>query len=147
MRKIITLTLAILSASFQSNMCAQNSSEIKTMILIKKIIDFDYEKSANYKIVSIKDFSLKRLSRKDVRIVVPKNLSRETLINTVKKAVYQNFMKLDKPHALSVLVYKEGDNTNSTYTVAMCDFAPYGDWGYPEKTSYKNYELKLNVND
>lgn len=131
--------------------CKKNTenSKVKTEIekQVKSIINFDSKKTVYYKYISEKDFSLPNISRKEVRIIVSEGLDKETLITTIKKATYEQFIKLNKPNAISILVYKNRDNTNGSYTVAKSDFAPNGVWESSKRKNYNDYKLNIDIND
>ena len=74
MKRVLLITILIFSISCKERVSKQTvtkeSSKIDVKKQIKKIIDFDYNKSAYYKSVSQKDFSLPNIIRKEVRITI-----------------------------------------------------------------------------
>jgi len=93
----------------------------------------DYNKS--YKIISEKDLPFSKISRLEIKIDLPDNLSKEEVVFNIKHCTVYIFNN-KKPDALAIFAYsKEASNFQGfkKFNVARSEFAPYGDWERAEE--------------
>ena len=127
------------------NNTAVNDNEQAVTIENKIQIPVDFNKQ--YEIRKEEDLSYSNITRKQLRITVPSELSKSDLENNIKHLVIE-YYKSKKPDGISVLVYEKGDNVESAYTVAMGEFAPFGNWEKINKnTSLNDYQLNIEFKE
>lgn len=87
------------------------------------------------------------IKRIQIRITVPAGLNKSDLENNLKHATKSIYNK-HIPNGISIFAYEEGDNVMSTYTVAKCDFAPFGDWEKITSSSkLDDYKLQIDIRE
>ena len=69
------------------------------------------------------DFSAAR--RLQVRLCIPEGYSKTQVAEVISDVVAKEGPRM---HAISIVVYEDGDNIQDAYTVAMATYAPRGDW-------------------
>ena len=79
-----------------------------------------------YTVVKNEKLNYGTVKRLRVRAIVPEGLSTNEVAANLKHTILQH--TLDQ-HAICVAFYEKGDNVSAMYTVAMGEWAPYGDWG------------------
>lgn len=128
------------------------SNNFKKNQTINDLITLPANFQAKYKIAKTEDLSYKNktgenINRRQVRITVPSDLDKEELKKNIKfitKKIYNKY----NPNGISILVYENGDNIMSAYTVAKGDFAPYGMWGkISSNNNLQNHKLSIIIND
>ena len=134
-QKLLGISIALLT-SLSLLSCAEKG--IESVLKIPK--DF----SPVYKIQQTEDLSRWNVKRLRAKITVPTGLTKEQLTANIKHAIISLYKK-HSPKAISVLVYKHGDSLDYGFTVAMSEFAPYGEWGRAkENLPIEKYECKIN---
>lgn len=109
------------------------------------VLPADFE--PRYKIQNEEDLSYSNINRRQIRITVPYGLNKVELENNLKHATKFVYNKY-KPDGISVFAYEDGDNVMSAYTVAKCDFAPFGDWGkISASNKLDNYKVQIDIRD
>ena len=97
------------------------------------LANIDFSKALynpKYKIVREKWLNFSVIRRLQVKIQLPKGLSKEEVEFNVKHCGASEFNK-EKPDALAIFAYCKDENFDgfdSMYNVAEADFAPYGKW-------------------
>lgn len=89
----------------------------------------------------VEDVSYGNVSRYVVRIVVPENIKKNVLEQTLKY-VAQKTCEAKKANAVSVFAYHENDDYQNMYTVAKFDYAPSGDWKNAHQNLKKEYLIE-----
>ena len=119
----------------------------KKNLTIDDIIVLPNDFQVKYKIEKEEDLNYKNITRKQIRITVPSDLSKDELQNNIKHVVKYLYNK-SNPDGISVLVYESGDNVMSAYTVAMGEFAPYGNWSLISANhTIDNYKIEVDIKD
>ena len=97
---------------------------------------------------SIKDRNTSEtIERKTVSVTLPDGLDRQTVELNLKHAA-KDLYEREKPHALIVYGYREGETGASPHSVGMLTYAPYGDWGRAgEKPPPDKYRAVVEVKD
>jgi hypothetical protein len=91
--------------------------------------------------------TLEPIKRKTISITLPDGLDRQTVELNLKHAAHDLYEK-EKPHALIVYGYREGETGASPYSVGMLTYAPYGDWGRAgEKPPPDKYQAVVEIKD
>jgi hypothetical protein len=122
-------------------------SEIAKNISIDEIINIPKDFSKSYDIEKEEDISYGGVKRTQLRIVIPSGLDKETVENNIKYAVIESYNKKES-NGISILVYENGDNIESAFSVAMGDFAPNGKWEEIDSGfSLENYKLNIDLNE
>lgn len=104
---------------------------------IKKEEDLSYRDTKNGQLIK----------RIQIRITVPAGLNKNELENNLKHATKTIYNK-HKPNGISIFAYEDGDNVMSAYTVAKCDFAPFGDWGkITTSKKINNYKTNIDIRE
>ena len=122
-------------------------------LILNVIIICDLAQSANnmpikpYTIVTSEDLSMKALTknlsqystselkslpvnvRKEYRIVVPSDISREELKATMKHLVAQETKKNSDIDTIVIFAYDRKEDSGSVYTFGKMEWCPYGNWG------------------
>jgi hypothetical protein len=147
------------------------------LVIFHFIIICDLAQSENinilpkpYTIVSSKDLSIKALTkglsqyghselkslplaiRKEYRIVVPSDISKEELKASMKHLVSQETKKNHDIDAIVVFAYDRKEDAKSVYTFGKMEWCPNGDWGgvTPEVASTNDrssYKYVFNIRD
>ncbi len=138
-KKLSSAFIVLLISLFLSS-CAEKG--INSVLKVPK--DF----SPVYKIVQIDDLSSREIRKTRVHITFPLGLSKEKIITNIKHVIISLYKK-NRPKAISILAYKEGDTLGYGFTVAMSQFAPYGEWGKAVEGNHAldKYELKTTFLD
>jgi len=92
----------------------------------------NYYKS--YKIISVEDFPLSVISRLEIKIDLPDNLSKDEAVFNIKHCTAYIFNK-KKPDALVIFIYSSKSanfQDFKKFNVASAYFAPFGEWGGAE---------------
>ena len=148
-------------------------------IIFNFIVICDLAQSANnnmiakpYTIVSSRDLSIKALTknlskysaselkslpvniRKEYRIVVPSDISKEELKASMKHLVAQETKKNSDIDAIVIFAYDRKEDSESFYTFGKMEWCPYGNWGgvtpdiasTNDRSSYKyTFDIKEKV--
>ncbi len=88
-----------------------------------------------YRVVDLEWVNVSVVKRLSIKVIVPKNSSREAVLFNLKYCAASHFNAY-KPDALMVFGYfDEGENTdtNFVYTAGRVEFAPFGDWERAEE--------------
>ena len=151
----------ILVLSFLFISCSKDSEQKLPDKLISSVENFTIDNliilpknfHPKYKIQNEEDLSYRDnkngqlIKRIQIRITVPPGLNKSELENNLKHATKTIYDK-HKPNGISVFAYEDGDNVMSAYTVAKCDFAPFGDWGkISASNKLDNYKVQIDVRD
>ncbi len=100
-----------------------------------------------YQVTKVEDVSFAAASRKAIKVSLPEGLDRATLDLNLKQAAKEAYLK-DKPDALIIHGYRQGELNDAPYTVGMLTFAPYGDWSRAkEKPGLDKYQAVIEVRD
>lgn len=79
-----------------------------------------------YSTIEIDDISFAGCKRVSLKIALDQEYTQEEIKEIVKEVVKKQKDR-DRWNFIGVFVYNEGDEYNWGYTVAKCDYAPYGD--------------------
>ncbi|MBO0593929.1 hypothetical protein I2486_21200 [Cellulophaga sp. E16_2] len=122
-------------------------TEIVEKISIEAIINIPKDFSKSYDIKQEEDISYGEVKRIQLRITIPNGLDKVTVENNIKHSVIESYKKV-KPDGISILVYENGDNIESAFSVAKGDFAPNGKWeDIKNGVSLENYKLNIVLNE
>jgi hypothetical protein len=81
----------------------------------------------SYQVVEDKDASIGQIKRREVRITLPRGLTRQALKANIEHAARSAFQQQGSG-AILVFAYTDGTDTRSAFTAGRCEYAPYGDW-------------------
>jgi hypothetical protein len=133
--------------SSSQSMSSANNLTIDNIISLPSNYQYKYI-IQNEEDLSYQDNSSSQLIKRiQIRIAVPPGLDKTELENNIKHATKTIYEK-HKPNGISVLVYENGDNVMSAYTVAKSDFAPNGDWSKISiSNKLDNYKVQMDINE
>jgi len=154
------LSIYLILLSFLYISCSESPKQkiesktisVKKNFTINDLITLPANFQAKYKIARTEDLSYKNktgknINRRQIRITIPSDLTRDELKKNIKlitKKIYNKY----KPNGISILVYENGDNIMSAYTVAKGDFAPYGMWSkISSDNNLQNHKLSILINE
>lgn len=136
--------------------------KVRTTIIVFSILfivgcgnELDFEQVVNlkkgfnpsYKIQNIKDNSYAEVSRKSIKITVPKTLSQSDLEMNIRYAARDIYVKY-KPKAIAIMAYKEGSDIKFVFDAAEAYFAPFGDWSRAnEQVKLDQYKLTFKISN
>lgn len=103
----------------------QNQIEIEDLIIIPESFNPVF-KIAKTEDLSYFDKGIK-IKRIQQRILIPKGLSKDDVINNLRKSALDLY-KEEPLRAISILAYYNKNEINKSYTIAMYEFCPFGDW-------------------
>lgn len=96
-----------------------------------------------YKVLKVEDASTATASRKVVQVSLPKGTDQQAVESNLRAVAKEAYEK-DKPDALQVFGYVEGDTIDASNSLGSLTFAPYGDWGRAsEKPSLDKYRAEF----
>jgi hypothetical protein len=143
---VIAFILAIAFHSCKSGQNNQEKDQSKSVTLEEKI-SLPVGFVIKYKIIKEEDLSYNGIKRFQYRITIPSTLNKEDVENNIKQIVLSNYKRFQLD-GISILVFEEGDFISGAYTVAMGEFAPFGDWSKIEKNKpLQSYELKIEYKE
>jgi len=94
--------------------------EEEVVTLDEQLIPPDYE------IAEVEDLSLPTANRYNIRVVLKNDPATRDQIKTASKEIVEDYK--DRADAVSILFYYDTSQVEGAYTLAMVDWAPYGDW-------------------
>ena len=148
----IGILIAFMCFSCKENKTSNKQEKAETTELtnktsINEIISISEGFMKNYEIKKEEDLSYGGIKRTQLRIVIPSGLDKETVENNIKYAVIESYSK-NESNGISILVYENGDNIESAFSVAKGDFAPNGKWDeISSGISLENYKLNIDLNE
>lgn len=80
-----------------------------------------------YTIVEEEDLSYSSIIRWQVRATTTDNLTKDE-IKSIAEDIVKGIKERMEVNAISIFLYREGDDIHWIYTIASIDYAPYGDW-------------------
>ncbi len=101
-----------------------------------------------YKLVGTERFDIGGTARLNVKVTVPRGLTREELEQNVRHALLHFYESgTTKFGAVSVLAYASA-NTNGAYDAAKGDFAPHGQWSAASTdVPLSNWQAKIEFEE
>ena len=125
---------------------ANDSAEIPEFSLEDKL-DIPEDFAPSYEIKEKEDISIQGAARRQFRIAVPENLTRLEVKHNIYHAILNDIEQNGKA-GISVLVYKETDSINRSYTVAMSEFMTVDGWENLSNASLlKDYDVNTKYID
>jgi len=122
-------------------------SNINNKTLIEDIIKVPEDCIKQYEVKLEENLSYSGIDRRQIRITVKSGLDKSTVDNNIKLATIEFYNKY-QPKGISIVMFEEGDNIESAYTVAMGEFAPFGEWNKISSSSQLgNYKIKIQYKD
>ncbi len=98
-----------------------------------------------YTVVAEEDLSYSAIMRWQVRAQTTGGISKEE-IDALARDIVDCVKSEREVNAISIFLYRYGDDANSTYTIASIDYAPYGEWsraGEVETGDYSSHEYDI----
>jgi len=126
---IITLTI-LLNFTVKFNFAQGNDNSIKPYTIVS-VNDLSI-KAFTKKVSDYSASELKRLPlniRKEYRIVIPSDISKEELKATMKHLVVLETEKDPDIDEIIVFAYDRKEDSESVYTFGKMEWCPYGTWG------------------
>jgi hypothetical protein len=121
-----------------------------------KPAEYDSTLVKYYEIVESEDDTWKSAIRKQYRVVVPTDISKEELKATLIQIVLDKTSENKDIDAISIFAYDRREDVNGAYTLGTVDWCPNGNWGAvtPEiassndRSSYEYvFDIKEKVGD
>ncbi|MCD4822581.1 MAG: hypothetical protein K8R11_11070 [Methanococcoides sp.] len=134
----------------------QSSAEYDDSLTSNYEPEYDSALVRNYEIVEIEDDLWKSAIRKQYRVLVPTDISKEELKATLIQIVLDKTSENKDIDAISIFAYDRREDVNGAYTLGTVDWCPNGNWGdvTPEiassndRSSYEYvFDIKEKVGD
>ena len=110
------------------------------------------ESPFEYKIVKSESYDIGSAKRQEIRVTASEsdiNNATEDDIKAAFRCIIDEQIAENQYDAVSVLMYCEGDNTDSAYTVGKCEYALNGEWGDENMQSvngdYSGFDYKYDI--
>ncbi|NPE31670.1 hypothetical protein HNV12_27680 [Methanococcoides sp. SA1] len=96
-----------------------------------KTIPSEYDSSLvkDYEILETEDDSWKNAIRKQYRVLISTDVSKEELRSTLIQIVMDETSKNSDIDAISIFAYDRKEDVNGVYTLGTVDWCPNGNWG------------------
>jgi len=103
------------------------------------------ENIPNYTIISEENKSYSNVIRYVIKVRTSSNITHEEVKEIAKNIT--NYMKSKtKFNALSILLYSYEDNISLSPSIAIIDYAPYGDWSRADEVETGDYsKFEYNI--
>lgn len=134
----------------------EDETKAERMVTEDKVqtIPSEYDSSLvrDYEIVETENDPWKNAIRKQYRVLVPADISKEELKATLIQIVMDKASENKDIDAICVFAYERKEDVNSAYTLGTADWCPNGNWGdvTPEIASNNDrssYEYVFNIMD
>ena len=145
--KIISLILIVFILGIiggGSNEDSKNKSVNNIQAEVEKV---DILKDIDYKIVKEEDISYALANRFNIRVIINNNPVTENQIKVVSEKIVNDY-KTKKADALSIFYYFDETQVDGSYSLAMAEWAPNGDWSKADlkKDQILTYKFTDNIN-
>ena len=98
------------------------------------------QNNIQYKIVKEDDVSFGTVVRKSLHAVIPVGDYTEDEIKILLKHIAKKYISTNKVNALAVFLYDDENDVGEGYTIAMCDYAPNGNWSNARNVNTGDYK-------
>lgn len=113
---------------------------------VKEVIPIPASFSPVYSLISKDDISTDDAQMLRVKVTLPKHLSEAEIIENFRSFVIDNYDKTGIRN-VAIFAYNNEAEANGSYTIAMYEFCPYGDWSRTnESVTNDKYAENYTVN-
>lgn len=119
---------------YDNSLIKTEGDEVEDTTSINKVIqsvpsEYDRSLVRDYEILKTEDDPWKSAIRKEYRVLVPTDISKEELKATIIQIAMDQTSENEDIDAINIFVYDRKEDINGAYTIGKMDWSPYGDWG------------------